>query len=140
MPTTRMRVSVANVISSGASSRQGTHHEAQTLSTATSPVNVAPSRPGTGLLSRSSPASGGRLVCGATCPIKADGMREGSPEPSRNMNSAASARKATSGMSTISRRRNALASCSMFPAAFSSSVLMASPRWWRLLLRAPSGA
>src|SRR5262249_50255865 len=136
MPTTRRRGSAASVMSSAASSRHGTHHDAHTLSTVTWPLKSALSRPGTPLPSRSRPASGGRSVRGAGCPIKADGMREGSPAPSRSTNSAASARKATSGMNTIIRRRRTPASLSttFFSANFVSIKLTIYPH-----SRAPSG-
>ena len=102
-----MRLSSASFISSGASSWQGTHHDAQTLTSVTAPVKSALAMPGTGAPSRTRPATGGSGVSGTGRPISADGSRDGSPEPSRNRNSAASARNTSSGSSTISRRRRA---------------------------------
>ena len=55
--------------SSGCSSRHGAHHDAQTLSTVTLPLNSAESRPGT-----LAPSSGASLVAGAGWPINADGI------------------------------------------------------------------
>ena len=46
-------------------------------------MNVALFKPGTGLPSCSTPASGGNSVCGTGRPISADGSSEGSPLPSR---------------------------------------------------------
>src|SRR5947209_11314952 len=70
------------------------HHDAQTFTSVTASLKSAAWIPGNGLPSRASrPGTGGMLVSGAGCPISAEGMREGSPEPSRKKNSAASARK-----------------------------------------------
>src|SRR6185369_7003541 len=65
--------------------------------TLTLPLNTAGSSPGTWALLLTRPASGGSTVCGAGRPIRAEGMREGSPVPSRNQKIAASAAKASSG-------------------------------------------
>src|SRR6266851_4479469 len=97
MPTICNRLSRASSVKSGASSWQGTHHDAQTLTTLTLPLNTAGSSPGTCAPLLTRPASGGSAVCGAGRPIKAEGMREGSPVPSRNQKIAASAAKASSG-------------------------------------------
>ena len=69
-----MRLSSASFISSGASSWQGTHHDAQTLTSVTAPLKSALAMPGTGVPSRVRPSSGGRLVAGTGRPISADGM------------------------------------------------------------------
>src|SRR3981081_577174 len=97
MPISCSRLSLANSVSNGASSWHGTHHEAQTLTTLTLPLNIAGSSPGTCVPLLARPSSGGSAVCGAGWPIKADGIFEGSPLPSRNQNSAASAANAISG-------------------------------------------
>src|SRR5258705_1859063 len=97
MPTICSRLSRASSVKSGASSWQGTHHEAQTLTTLTLPLKTAGSSPGTSAPLLTRPTSGGSAVCGAGRPIKAEGMREGSPLPSRNQKIAASAAKASSG-------------------------------------------
>ena len=93
MPTMRMRLSSASFIN-GASSWQGTHHDAQTLTSDTAPLKSALAMPGTGAPSRTRPATGGSGVSGTGRPISADGSFDGSPAPSRNRNSAASARNA----------------------------------------------
>src|SRR3979409_834442 len=97
MPTSCNRLSLANSVNSGASSWHGTHHEAQTLTTLTLPLNIAGSSPGTCAPPLASSSRGGSAVCGAGWPIKAEGIFEGSPPPSRNQNSAASAANAISG-------------------------------------------
>src|ERR1700675_774941 len=98
MPITCSRLSLPTSTSSGASSWQGTHHGAQTLTTLTLPLKTAGSSPGTGAPPANRPASGGNAVCGAGWPIKAEGIREGSPPPSRNQNSVASAANAINGV------------------------------------------
>src|SRR3984957_421640 len=98
MPITCSRLSLPSSVNSGASSWQGMHHEAQTLTTLTLPLNTAGSSPGTCAPPLTRPSSGGSAVCGAGWPIKAEGMFEGSPPPSRNQNSAANATKAISGI------------------------------------------
>src|SRR3954451_1130556 len=113
MPTMRKRLSAASRTRSGASSRQGTHQDAQTLSTVTCPRKSALASPGTGFPSCSMPATGGRLVSGAGWSISAEGMREISPAPRRMRNSAARPRKSASGSSTKSRRRPTLAVLSL---------------------------
>src|SRR5450756_937077 len=97
MPISCSRLSLPKAVRSGASSWQGTHHDAQTLTTLTLPLNTAGSSPGTGAPLLARPCSGGSGVCGAAWPIKADGIRDGSLSPSRNQNNAASAAKAMSG-------------------------------------------
>ncbi len=77
-----MRLSLPSASSSGASSWQGTHHDAQTFTRLTLPANVALLRPGTALPFTSSPGTGGSSVGGTGLPISADGSREGSPAPS----------------------------------------------------------
>src|SRR5215475_2249050 len=77
-----MRESRANCINRGASSWHGTNNDAHTLSTVTAPLKSAVAMPGIGLPSRSSPATGGRSVVGASRPINADGMRDASRIPS----------------------------------------------------------
>src|SRR6202790_5253039 len=89
MPTSCSRLSRPSSVKSGASSWQGTHHDAQTLTTLTLPMNTAGSSPGTWAPSLTRPSSGGSEVCGAGRPIKAEGMREGSPPPSRHQKIAA---------------------------------------------------
>src|SRR5512142_2312480 len=103
MPTICSRLSRPSSVNSGASSWQGTHHDAQTLTSETLPLKTDGSRPGTGAPLLASPSSGGNGVCGVGWPIKADGMRDGSPLPSRNQKIAASAAKITSGSATSQR-------------------------------------
>src|SRR6195256_3349626 len=104
MPISCSRLSLANSVNSGASSWHGTHQEAQTLTTLTLPLNIAGSSPGTCAPLLTRPTSGGSAVCGAGWPIRAEGIREGSPSPSRSQNTAASAENAISG-SAISQDR-----------------------------------
>src|SRR6202012_3478485 len=91
--------------SSGASSWQGTHQEAQTLSRLTLPLNMLGSRPGTWLPPATRPSSAGKAVCGAGRPIRADGILEGSPSRRPNQNKAASATKPISGRAISQGRR-----------------------------------
>src|SRR5882757_3476814 len=105
MPTICSRLSLPNSVSSGASSWQGTHHDAQTLTTLTLPLKTAGSRPGTCAPSRARPSSCGSAVCGAGRPIKAEGILEGSPLYSRSKKIPASAMKPTSGSATSHDRR-----------------------------------
>src|SRR4029077_1415333 len=93
MPISCSRLSLASSVSSGASSWQGTHQDAQTLTTLTLPSNLAGSSPGTSAPLLSKPCSGGNDICGAGCPIRAEGIRDGSPAPSRNQNREASEKK-----------------------------------------------
>src|SRR3981189_1744659 len=104
MPITCSRLSLASSVRRGASSWQGTHQDAQTLTTLTLPLKFAGSSPGTCAPLLSKPCSGGSEISGAGYPSRVDGIREGSPPPSRDQNNAASARKPTSG-STISHER-----------------------------------
>src|SRR3954454_16776649 len=104
MPTSWKRLSFANSVRSGASSWHGTHQDAQTLTRLTLPLNAAGSRPGIWALSACNPSSGGSMVCGTGRPISAEGIREGSPLPSRNQNNSARPMKAISG-STIRKVR-----------------------------------
>src|SRR5665647_112925 len=97
MPISCSRLSRPSCVSSGASSWHGMHHEAQTLTTLTLPLNTAGSSPGTWVPAVARPCSGGNGVCGAGWPIRAEGIREGSLLPSRNQNTAASAANAISG-------------------------------------------
>src|SRR4030088_2053588 len=105
MRTICSRLSLPSAVSSGASSWHGTHQDAQTLTTLTLPLNTAGSSPGTSTPLLTRPCSGGSAVCGAGRPIKAEGILEGSPLPSRNQNSAARAANATSGIITSQVRR-----------------------------------
>src|ERR1700704_691792 len=105
MPTICSRLSLPNSVSSGASSWHGTHQEAQTLTTLTLPLNTPGSSPGTCAPLLTRPPSGGSAVGGAGWPIKAEGIFEGSPLPSRNQNSAARAANATSGSAINQERR-----------------------------------
>src|ERR1700690_2475405 len=105
MPTSCSRLSLPSSVKSGASSWQGMHQDAQTLTTLTLPLNTAGSSPGTCAPPVERPASGGSAVCGAGWPIKAEGIFEGSPLPSRNQNSAANAAKAISGTAISQDRR-----------------------------------
>src|SRR5947209_16777919 len=97
MPTICSRLSLLNSVSSGASSWHGTHHDAQTLTTLTLPLNTAGSSPGTCEPSWTRPGSGGNAVCGAGRPSRAEGIRAGSPLPRRNQKIAASPTNAISG-------------------------------------------
>src|SRR6266480_335293 len=97
MPTSCSRLSFANSVRSGASSWHGTHHEAQTLTTLTLPLNTAGSSPGTGASLLTRPCSGGSAVAGAGRPIRTEGIFEGSPPLSRNRKMPASAMKPISG-------------------------------------------
>src|SRR5258708_30760182 len=97
MPTICSRLSLPTSVRSGASSWHGTHQDAQTLTTLTLPLNTAGSSPGTCAPLLTRPCSGGSAVCGAGWPIKAEGIFDGSPVPSRNQKIAASAAKASSG-------------------------------------------
>ena len=97
MPISCSRLSRPSSVNSGASSWHGMHHEAQTLTTLTLPLNMAGSSPGTCAPLSTRPASGGSAVCGAGWPIRAEGICDGSPLPSRNQKIAASAAKAISG-------------------------------------------
>src|SRR5260370_41984587 len=97
MPTSCSRLSLPNSVKSGASSWHGTHHDAQTLTTLTLPLNTAGSSPGTCAPLLTRPCSGGSAVCGAGWPIKAEGILDGSPVPSRNQKIAASAANASNG-------------------------------------------
>src|SRR5947209_18412187 len=101
MPTSCSRLSRPRAISSGASSWQGMHHDAQTLTTLTWPLKIAGSSPGTEVPPLVRPSNGGNAVCGAGWPINADGIREGSPVPSRYQYNATNAANAITG-STIS--------------------------------------
>src|SRR5580698_7697799 len=103
MPTICSRASRPSSVRSGASSWQGTHQDAQTLTSETLPLKTDGSSPGIGAPLLASPCSGGNGVCGAGWPSRADGMREGSPSPSRNQKIAASAANTISG-SAISQR------------------------------------
>src|ERR1700674_3057360 len=103
MPTICSRLSRPSSVKSGASSWQGTHHDAQTLTTLTLPLNTEGSSPGTCAPLLTSPSNAGRAVGGAGWPIRADGIRDGSPLPSRNQKIAASTAKATSGNAIIQR-------------------------------------
>src|SRR5215471_1595748 len=105
MPTSWIRLSLDNCSRNGASSWQGTHHEAHTFNSVTAPWKVALLRPGIGLPSRSSPGIAGRSNVGTGWPISAEGSREGSPAPSRYRNKAASDRNAIKGSSTRMRPR-----------------------------------
>ena len=119
------RWSAASFISSGASSWQGTHHDAQTLSTVTSPLNVRAVDAGHGLavaLERRRAAAGWWAEPAGRS--SADGMREGSPAPSRNMNSAREREKRQQREQYQQRRRHAPASLSI---ALSSVVLTPCP-------------
>ncbi len=58
------------------------------------------------------PEIGGRSVCGTGRPIRADGITEGSPAPSRYRNKPANARNAISG-SRIMKLRRVLAAVSV---------------------------
>src|SRR5205807_605432 len=89
MPTSCRRLSLANSVNSGASSWHGTHQEAQILTTLTLPRNTAGSSPGTGAPLARRPSNAGNAVCGAGRPIRAEGIFEGSPLPSRSQNSTA---------------------------------------------------
>src|SRR5215471_13516261 len=131
MPTSWIRLSRDNCSRNGASSWQGTHHEAHTFNRVTAPWKVALLRPGIGLPSRSSPGIAGRSKVGTGWPISAEGSREGSPAPSRYKNKAASARKAIRGSSTRMRLRFEVASS---PAALMDSNPLA------LVLRTPCDA
>ena len=85
------------------------HHDAHTLMSVTAPLKSAASMPGNCLPSRvSSPGTAGMFVSGAGWPIRAEGMRDGSPEPRRKKNKAASARKKISG----NRRNSRFGFCS----------------------------
>src|ERR1700692_3881683 len=105
MPISCSRLSLPSSVSKGASSWQGVQHEAPTLTTLTLPLNTAGSSPGTCAPPLARPSSGGNAVCGAGWPIKAEGIFGGSPLPSRNQNSAASATKAISGTAISQDRR-----------------------------------
>src|SRR3979490_2299616 len=105
MPTICSRLSLPSAVSSGASSWHGTHQDAHTLTTLTLPLNTAGSSPGTSTPLLTRPCSGGSVVCGAGRPMKAEGILEGSPSPSRNQNSAARAANATSGSAINQDRR-----------------------------------
>src|SRR5262245_1378987 len=105
MPTSCSRVSLLKSINSAASSWQGTHQDAQTLTILTLPSKAAGSSPGTCTPSLTRPCSDGNKACGAGRPIKTEGIREGSPSPRRNQKIAASARNATSGSATSRGRR-----------------------------------
>src|SRR5215470_16394493 len=126
-----MRLSRDNCSRNGASSWQGTHHEAHTFNRVTAPWKVALLRPGIGLPSRSSPGIAGRSNVGTGWPISADGSREGSPAPSRYRNKAASARNAIRGSKTSMRLRFEVAAS---PAALMNSNSLA------FALRAPCDA
>src|ERR1700723_1515688 len=97
MPTICSRWSRPSSVSNGASSWHGTHQDAQTLTSETLPLKAEGSSPGIGAPLLASPCNAGNGVCGAGWPIRADGMREGSPSPNRNQKIAASAAKTTSG-------------------------------------------
>src|SRR5487761_1747317 len=58
-------------ISIGCSSRQATHHEANTLTSETAPLRLSEDRPGP------CPCTGGRLKTGTGLPMSADGTIEG---------------------------------------------------------------
>src|SRR4051794_13350523 len=97
MPISCSRLSRPSEDNSGASSWQGTHQDAQTLTMLTLPLSAAGSSPGTGAPSLTSPGSAGSAVCGAARPIRADGIFDGSPAPSRDQKIAARTANATSG-------------------------------------------
>src|SRR3979411_3065226 len=97
MPTNCSRLSWPSLVNSGASSWHGTHHEAQTLTTLTLPLNTAGSSPGTWAPLLTRPTSGGSAVCGVGCPIRAEGIFDGSPPCSRSSKIPASAANAMSG-------------------------------------------
>src|SRR6266853_2063052 len=71
MPTNCSRLSSPSLVKSGASSWHGTHHEAQTLTTLTLPLNTAGSSPGTCVPLLTRPSSAGSAVCGAGRPDNA---------------------------------------------------------------------
>jgi hypothetical protein len=83
MPTRRMRVSPARSSRNGASSWQGKHHDAHTLTRVTCPRKSAAVIPGIGLPSRSRPATGGRSISGAGLPDQGrrDAARVAGEEP-----------------------------------------------------------
>src|ERR1700676_2867578 len=126
MPTICSRLSLPSSVSSGASSWQGTHHDAQTLTTLTLPLNTAGSSPGTCAPLLTRPSSGGSAVCGAGRPIRAEGMREGSPLPSRNQKIAARAANPSSG-SAIGQDRIQDRRCGDAPVA-AGSLIGSPPR------------
>src|SRR5882724_1431437 len=103
MPTNCSRLSSPSLVKSGASSWHGTHHEAQTLTTLTLPLNTAGSSPGTCVPLLTRPTSGGSTVGGAGRPIKAEGIFDGSPPCSRSRKIPASAMKPSSGSATSQR-------------------------------------
>src|SRR5580700_11378716 len=105
MPTSCSRLSWPSLVSNGASSWHGTHHEAQTLTTLTLPLNDAGSSPGTGAPLLTRPSSAGSAVRGAAWPIRAEGIRDGSPSRKPNQNKAANATKPTSGNAISQSRR-----------------------------------
>src|SRR6266850_1256290 len=69
MPTSCNRLSSPSLVKSGASSWHGTHHDAQTLTTLTLPLNTAGSSPGTCAPLLTRPSSGGSAVWGAGRPM-----------------------------------------------------------------------
>src|SRR5882724_3316049 len=77
MPTICSRLSFASAVNSGISSWQGTHQDAQTLTTLTLRLKFAGSSPGTCAPLLSKPCSGGNEVCGAGRPIRAEGNPRG---------------------------------------------------------------
>src|SRR5262245_22142327 len=97
MPTSWSRLSLLNSVNSAASWWHGTHQDAQTLTMLIFPFKTAGSSPGTCAPSVTRPCNDGNAVCGAGRPIKAEGIREGSPSPRPIQKIAATARNVSAG-------------------------------------------
>src|ERR1700694_5167853 len=110
MPISCSLLSLPSSVNRGASSWQGTHHEAQTLTTLTLPLNMVGSSPGPPPPPWTSPSSAGSAVGGAGRPINAEGIRDGSPLPSRNQKITARPANATSGSAIKKERRRGVVS------------------------------
>src|SRR5215467_4176307 len=112
MPNTRRPVGSLSLTRTGCSSRHGTHHVAQKLTTETSPCARSKLvKPATGWPAPSvKPSIGLSSVGGAILPIKADGSLEGSPARRAKTKRAARTMKIASGqMSARGRPRAGLA-------------------------------
>src|ERR1700736_4189832 len=110
MPISCSLLSLPSSVNRGASSWQRTHQEAQTLTTLTLPLNMVGSSPGTCPPPLTRPSSAGSALCGAGRPINAEGIRDGSPLPSRNQKITARPANASSGSAIKKERRRGVVS------------------------------